>query len=68
MHAWEKGLKISADHCWVSRRQEHCCFAFILYLLRHHDQFQKVCVAPDKMEHEEHKRLVTELKERRSEG
>jgi len=38
------------------------------YLLRHHDQFQKVCVAPDKTEHEKHKRLVTELKKRTSEG
>ena len=40
------------------------------YLLCHHEKFQKVFVAPDRtqMEREKHKRLVTELKKRRSEG
>ena len=39
------------------------------YLLHHHDQFQKVFVAPDRtqIEREKHKRLITELKKRRSE-
>ena len=40
----------------------------LLFRIHTYDQFQKVCVAPDKMEHEKHKRLVTELKKRRSEG
>ena len=40
------------------------------HLLRHNDQYSDVFIAPDrtKFEREKHKKLVTELKERRSRG
>ena len=40
------------------------------YLLRHRDQYKKVFVVPDrtKIERDKHKRLVTELKKRKSQG
>ena len=61
----EGGLKISTDNCWSVLSQQKCS-----YLLCHHDQLQKVCVAPDRtqLECEKHKRLVIEFKKRRSEG
>ena len=37
------------------------------YLLRHHDQFNQIFVAPDRIKLN-HAKLVTELKERRSKG
>ena len=41
-----------------------------LYLLHHNEQYKTVFIAPDrtKLKQERHKRLIAELKERRSQG